>query len=164
MKSCQVVRQLLASLNSIYAELIRDCELLQKSAAGKNKRLFTIYFLLMSPLIYPSINPFIKPFIHCCPCIYLLNFVPFRLTCQSTNTTPLNDRGSPMLGLPKHLTESLSPSTLMPASPSLSSRVPFKRERNFSFANPSPLMKLILDGVNAKVSKMAAVLIQEYTV
>ena len=84
------------------------------------------------------------------------------MTCQTTNTEPLNDKPSPVLSLPKHLTESLSPSTLMPASPSLSSRVPFKRERNFSFANPSPLMKLILDGVSAKVSKMAAALIQEH--
>ena len=40
------------------------------------------------------------------------------------------------------------------ASPTLRTRSPFlHRQRNVSFANPDPFIKLILDGVSRKVSR-----------
>uniref|UniRef100_A0A1X7VCJ3 Uncharacterized protein n=1 Tax=Amphimedon queenslandica TaxID=400682 RepID=A0A1X7VCJ3_AMPQE len=70
--------------------------------------------------------------------------------------TPSGDRKD-MLGgfspttLPRRIRKESSPQFPRAASPSVSTREPFTRERNFSFASPNAVLQVVLDGVAAKI-------------
>ena len=72
-----------------------------------------------------------------------------------TPGTPGSKSPSPMLSLPKQVLNSLSPTASPLLGSPLGSRTPFGRPRNVSFVNPSPLVKIVLDGVSAKVGYTA---------
>ena len=79
----------------------------------------------------------------------------YRLAVVSAET-PSTDRKDLFEGyspttLPRRIRKESSPHSPRPASPSLSTREPFMRERNFSFASPNTVLQLVLDGVSAKV-------------
>lgn len=77
-----------------------------------------------------------------------------RLSLQSRAASTPNS-GS-LLGSSLIATEE---SSTPAASPTLRARSPFlHRQRNVSFANPDPFIKLILDGVSRKVSRRANIL------
>jgi hypothetical protein len=69
-----------------------------------------------------------------------------KLTDQ--NCCPVD---SPHLSVPKRLLNEEISSENRPSSPSLSARRPYTRERNFSVANPSQVINLVLNGVLAKI-------------
>lgn len=79
---------------------------------------------------------------------YCLTLTCYRLTVR----TPEVEKHKPYFSpIPARIANEQSQNGLVAASPSLSIRTPFQRQRNFSVLDPNPLIKLILDGLVAKV-------------
>ena len=121
--------------------------------------------IIKSMCMYKCIYLCLYLYIYTCTCtcinVYIYSCGCYRFAVVSAET-PAVDRKD-MLGgfspttLPRRIRKESSPlsprppASPRPSSPSVSTREPFTRERNFSFASPNAVLKVVLDGVLTKV-------------